>query len=583
MGTSDLESFDASGGARWPEKVGRRLSAVSAGTLAYRRAIRARVDRALAKVAEWDEAARSRWPARVLVAPDPVTLDGADADRLLARPALLGFLAIVSIVVGSSFESSPFALKMPGAWFFGVPAGGQSPGQGGLFFGLVAVYGGLLLLMRVWYGMARTLSRRPGIPVRKLMAIFFLWVLPLLVAPPLFSRDVYSYAAQGDMVAHHIDPYHYGPDVMGANPFVTLVDPLWGNTPAPYGPAFLGIDGLLTGASHNNVLADVVMLRLLELGGVLLLAWGIPALARSVERDPGEAFVLALLNPVTVLHLVGGAHNDALMLGLLVAGIVLARRKRPVLGIVLCTLAAAVKAPAALGVVYIGWEWMGPRVPWRERVRPVVTAGLISLGVMEAVSLVTGIGWGWVLNLATPGTVRSWLAPATAVGLIAGHLEHGMGLGIPVHIVLSATRVLSLVAAGVAGLWLLWNSEKVGSLRAMGITLLLVVVLGPVVQPWYLSWGLIVLAPVAVGKVRSALIALSISSAFIGLPGGKQLFDELVHANPLAMAAALMVLLGVLVVPLAPWERSRMAPPGSASSGLGGARRGPLAPAGSSA
>ena len=85
----------------------------------------------------------------------------------------------------------------------------------------------------------------------------------------------------------------------------------------------------------------------------------IPSLARSLGRDPSYAFTMAVLNPVTILHLVGGAHNDALMLGLLMAGLAVARRGRPVAGIVLCALAAAVKVPAALGVLYIGWDWMG--------------------------------------------------------------------------------------------------------------------------------------------------------------------------------------------------------------------------------
>ena len=69
--------------------------------------------------------------------------------------------------------------------------------------------------------------------------------MPLLLAPPLFSRDIYSYAAQGEMMSHHISPYHYGPGVLGAAPSVTLVDHLWLNTPVPYGPLFMETDGLL--------------------------------------------------------------------------------------------------------------------------------------------------------------------------------------------------------------------------------------------------------------------------------------------------------------------------------------------------
>ena len=86
-------------------------------------------------------------------------------------------------------------------------------------------------------------------PVRKVMAVAALWILPLLIVAPLFSRDVYSYAAQGEMMSHHINPYHYGPGVLGAPPVVNLVDPLWLNTPAPYGPLFMQVDGILTSLS----------------------------------------------------------------------------------------------------------------------------------------------------------------------------------------------------------------------------------------------------------------------------------------------------------------------------------------------
>ncbi|HYA69338.1 MAG TPA: polyprenol phosphomannose-dependent alpha 1,6 mannosyltransferase MptB [Acidimicrobiales bacterium] len=514
------------------------------------------VVRALDRLSDWDDAVRSRWPFRALAGPnlraDEVSGDGS---RLLVRPAILGFVAITAISIGSVQQRSPFALKLPGAWFFGVPAAGSEGSSHGLFFGLVAVYGGLLLLMRVWYGLARSLSQVPGVPVRKLAVVAGIWMVPLLIAPPLFSRDVYSYAAQGEMMSHHISPYVYGPGVLGAGPYVSLVDKLWINAPAPYGPLFLKIDGALTSLSGHRVLPDVVLLRLLALFGVGLIAFSIPKLARTLGRDPSEAFVLAVLNPVTLLHLVGGAHNDALMVGLLVSGITAARVKRPVLGIVLCSLAAAVKVPAALGVVYIAWDWMGPAVPIRDRVRPMVSAALVASAIMGALSFVTGLGWGWIENLASPGTVRSWVAPATGIGMLLTDIAHAVDIGVPQHAVLSFTRLLGVAVAGGVGLWLLVRSERFGALRALGVSLLVIVLLGPVVQPWYLSWGLVLLAPVATGKVRSLIITLSIGSAFLGLPGGHELVHDLLSSNPLAVAAALVVLLAILTVPLTSSER----------------------------
>jgi hypothetical protein len=517
------------------------------------------VGRVLDRLTIWDEAVRRRWPFSALVGPDlePGAVDG-DGSRLLVRPAILGFIAVSAITVGAIPQGSPFVLKLPGAWFFGVPAVGSNPSHRYLFLGLIATYGGLVLFMRVWYGLIRTLSQVKGVPVRKLVGVLALWVLPLLLAPPLFSRDIYSYAAQGEMMSHSISPYHYGPGVLGAAPSVALVDPLWKNTPVPYGPLFMETDGLLTSASAHNELVDLVLLRLLAVVGVGLMALSIPSIARSLGRDPSYAFTVAVLNPVTILHLVGGAHNDALMLGLLMAGLALARRGRPVTGIVLCALAAAVKVPAALGVLYIGWDWMGTGLPARARIRPIVTAGLIAAAVMGALSLATGLGWSWVLNLATPGTVRSWVAPATGAGILLTDMAHLVGIGVPLHTTLSMTRVLGVIVACGVGLALLLRSDRIGALRAMGLTMLVIVVLGPVVQPWYLSWGLVVLAPVATGKVRTLIVGSSIAAAFIGLPAGRQLVSDLFQADPLTVAAALLVCLAILTVPLSPFDRENL-------------------------
>ena len=79
--------------------------------------------------------------------------------------------------------------------------------------------------------------------------------------------------------------------------------------------------------------------------------------------------------------------------------------------------------------------------------------------------------------------------------------------------------------------------------------------LGPVVQPWYLSWGLILLAPVALGRLRSLIIGLSMVTAFIELPGGAQLLNSLIHGDPLLIVLTLLWILFVLTVPVASWAR----------------------------
>jgi hypothetical protein len=477
----------------------------------------------------------------------------------LWKPALLGFVALSAILAGNLFSNSPFKLERAGSWFFGVPTREVLPGtpvnESTLMLSIVLTFGGLVLLMRVWLRLAEVVKLHPGSPVKAMWWIFGLWSLPMIVAPPLFSRDVFSYAAQGEMVSHHISPYIYGPFTLGGGRFVNNVDPLWGNAPAPYGPAFLWIDGTLLKITGHNALAAYVALRLLELAAVVLLGWGLTTLARAVKRDPGETLVLGALNPLVLLTLIGGAHNDALMAAFLVTGIACAAQKRPVIGLVLVACATAIKAPAALGMLYIAWTWpgVGPRV--KEKTRPILLACLVGSLVLGAFTFLAGFGLGWVRNLATPGAVRSWAAPATSIGMGIDGLLHLLGANLRMETMISVTRVIGLVAAVALCVWLLLNADRRGWIRSLAVSFIVFVVLGPVVQPWYLVWGIMLLAAVYEGREHFWLLALSITSPFIGLPGGRQLVSGLVHANSTAIIATLLILGGMLLVPLGGWTQ----------------------------
>jgi alpha-1,6-mannosyltransferase len=158
--------------------------------------------------------------------------------------------------------------------------------------------------------------------------------------------------------------------------------------------------------------------------------------------------------------------------------------------------------------------------------------------------------------------VRSWTAPTTFLALVFSGIAHFFHVGVGLGGLLTLTRFLGFAAAAVAGVWLLINSDRIGTLKAVGLTLLLFVVLGPVVQPWYLSWGLILLAPVALGRLRQLIIGLSMVTAFIELPGGARLVNSLIHGDPLLIVLTLLGILMVLTVPLAALERSDATPLG---------------------
>jgi alpha-1,6-mannosyltransferase len=137
--------------------------------------------------------------------------------------------------------------------------------------------------------------------------------------------------------------------------------------------------------------------------------------------------------------------------------------------------------------------------------------------VVAAVSLVSGWGWRW-LTAADPGRVVSWLDPATAAGLGAAKLTAAAGLGAHTAAAVGAARVVALAVAAAAGLVLLWRTDRIGLPAALGWTLLAVAVLGPVVWPWYETWGLAVVAITARTAARRAVLVISAVGCFATIP-----------------------------------------------------------------
>src|SRR5262249_23009940 len=148
------------------------------------------------------------------------------------------------------------------------------------------------------------------------------------------------------------DVYRLGPSVLGG-PIAGNVPELWADSPAPYGPVAVAATPLVGGVTGEHPTGGAGLgMRLLGPLRLRLIVWGIRRLASgwAAERGTGlagtGALWAAVLNPLALVHLVGGAHNEALMIGLMVAGLVAFRRGHWVLGTFLLAAAVLVKVPA---------------------------------------------------------------------------------------------------------------------------------------------------------------------------------------------------------------------------------------------
>lgn len=408
---------------------------------------------------------------------------------------------------------------------------------GGRSAALVLVYAGMAVMGLAWLGLGRLVATRDwcspprarGIvqapTVRDLLLIGVIWVAPVMLGPALFSRDVYSYLAQGTLVHLGLNPYHDIPSVLavhGNGHVLDAVSSFWRHTTAPYGPLFLGLISVIVAIVGSHLIAGVLLIRGLELVGLVLLAVYVPRLAQSLGTDPARALWLALLSPLMTLGLIAAGHNDVLMVGLLAAGVAIALEGRPLAGIAVCALAATIKVPALAGAAFIAVAWVRSERSLREQVRFLLAAAGIAAGVLAAVSVVTGLGTSWISSsvFSAPAKVHLAITPATSLGWTAASLLHDVGVGVGTHTLESVFGAVTAALTVMVGLWTLYRTRVSNLVVMLGTFLFVAAAGGPAAWPWYFAWGLVVVSGTS-GPQRSTALAVALAlSVFLVKPGG---------------------------------------------------------------
>jgi alpha-1,6-mannosyltransferase len=415
-----------------------------------------------------------------------------------------------------------------------------------------------------------------------------LWITPLLIAPPMYSKDVYSYLAQSQIARNGLNPYQVGPAPgLGLDHVFTLSVPsLWRETPAPYGPLFLWIGRGISALTGENIVAAVLCHRLIVLVGVGLIVWATPRLARRCGVAEVSALWLGAANPLLLMHLVAGIHNEALMLGLMLTGTEIALRgidnrapafPRPVrlprssadwrswaplgqlvAGAVLITMASQVKLPGLLALGFVAMA-LGHR--WGGTVRAFLSAstmlGLLSRATMALIGWVSGLGFGWLFTLGTANVVRSWMSPPTLLALGTGQVGILLGRGDHATAVLSLTRAMGVLIITITVSWLLLAvfRGRLHPVGGLGVALGATVLLFPVVQPWYLLWAIIPLAAWATRPgFRIATIAVTLIVGIFGPTANGDRFALFQIIDATLASTAIVLLLIALTRNRLPWR-----------------------------
>jgi hypothetical protein len=431
--------------------------------------------------------------------------------------ALLGVAGSALLAFASNLAASPFGPRAAGLWPFA--ASGAAPSwlgpttpkwaapansghwvPSGHLLDLAAALLGVLLLMVAWLRLWRSVRADRRLGFRRIWWVPAAWTAPLLFAAPLASQDAWLYAARGKAVASGLGssgPLH----LLGRSVWLSGVDPHYRSAGSIYGPGANDLSAFFSTIAGGRPWIAVDCWRVLAIAAMVLCSWGVARVASAYGANAVEAVVAGVANPGVLIVLIGGIHNDALMIGLVVAAVALAVTDRAGIALGMVALAVTIKAPAALaGLAIAWWCWKGS---WSRRILALGLGVGLALVALASTGLGSGGGFAW-LRGASLGPASSSLsivrfAGTTATGPVS--LAQTAGICAAIVVVIAVPR----------------GRNWVGAL-AMGFALM--ALFAATSQPWYLLWAVPLVACVLVdgGPQRAVIVILCAMTVWSMLP-----------------------------------------------------------------
>lgn len=308
------------------------------------------------------------------------------------------------------------------------------------------------------------------------------------LAPVLLSHDVYSYVDYARLgVVHGLDPYVHPPAAAPFDPAYARVT--WIDATSAYGPLFTLVTYPLAWLPGWLAVAVLKATAALSVLGIALLVARV-APSRGVSPLAAAAFVA--LNPLVLIHVVGGAHNDGLAMLAATIGVAAMLSAREVSAGAALVAAFAIKAPAAIAAPFALLDALRFRHsphPRGVKVGSVGTCSAVQALLLGAAMTALAIGlaayaaFGW-----------SWL---DAIGLAGENQHRTSHLSIPITSArltgLDATpiRAAALAAYALLFIYLLIRTwQGADWLRCAAWASFALLLATAWLLPWYLIWTL---------------------------------------------------------------------------------------------
>jgi len=321
----------------------------------------------------------------------------------------------------------------------------------------------------MWAGFAGylgALAFAPRLGKRVVWSAIVVLVTAFAVAPVLLSHDVYSYVDYARLgVRHGLDPYVHPPLAALADP--AYADVTWTEATSAYGPLFTLATYPLAWLPVGVAVAVLKAAAALSVLGIAAL---VSRLAAWRGVDPLRAAAFVALNPLVLVHVVGGAHNDGvtMLLAMLAVAALLSARElsagAALAAAVATKLSAAFLAPFAL-------------IGTGRRDRFLTGAVIASIAIAAAAWL--AFGWDWLHGFGLAGENQNRTS-YMSIPILAARLT---GLDPDATRLVAAILFLAAIAYLLAWTWRNGDWVRASAWAALALLLATAWLL-----PWYLIW-----------------------------------------------------------------------------------------------
>ncbi len=229
----------------------------------------------------------------------------------------------------------------------------------------------LALLLAAYAWAVLIFRRRSDKGLFSILALTFLVCVILTFIPPLVSKDVFSNIFYAKIAAHyHDNPYVITPQRFSGDQLLVYTSLNWKNTAIVYGPLHTLFSALLSRAVGTGIAANLFAFKgamaLFHLANVVVL-WLI--LGRLAPRRQRFGTMLYAWNPIALAIVVGGGHNDVMMMTFVLLGLLFLLRGKHWAGFVFLCLSVLVKYITLLLVIALLLHLLARRQGRAEKAR----------------------------------------------------------------------------------------------------------------------------------------------------------------------------------------------------------------------